>query len=118
MNFFGVGPGELLLILVVALIVFGPNKLPEIAAGIGRSYREFKKATSDMTQEFTQAMNEAKQPIDEVRQLPGAVKTTLSTEYVPVGNSRICAQCQSPNPKSNKFCGHCGAELPTDGEQM
>ncbi len=114
MNFFGIGAGELLLILIVALIVFGPNKLPEIASGLGKSIREFKKATSDMTQEFTQAMNEAKQPVTEIRQIPATMQTTLTTGYVPVGNSRVCAKCSSPNPKSNKFCGHCGAELQAD----
>ncbi len=42
---FNIGFPELLIIVVIALIVFGPNKLPELAKGFGRAMREFKKAT-------------------------------------------------------------------------
>ena len=50
MDFFGMGPMEILLILIVALLVFGPGKLPEIGRGIGRSVREFRKAVRDLAQ--------------------------------------------------------------------
>jgi len=42
------GPAELILILAVALIVFGPKKLPEIGKGIGNALREFNKARNDL----------------------------------------------------------------------
>jgi sec-independent protein translocase protein TatA len=41
------GPAELILILAIALIVFGPKKLPEIGKGIGNAMREFNKARND-----------------------------------------------------------------------
>jgi sec-independent protein translocase protein TatA len=41
------GPGELLVILAIALLVFGPKKLPEIGKGIGNALREFNKAKTD-----------------------------------------------------------------------
>lgn len=40
-------PMHLLIILVIALVVFGPGKLPELGSGLGKSIREFKKALSD-----------------------------------------------------------------------
>jgi sec-independent protein translocase protein TatA len=40
-------PMHLLFILVIALVVFGPGKLPELGAGLGKGIREFKKAMSD-----------------------------------------------------------------------
>lgn len=40
-------PMHMLIILVIALIVFGPGKLPELGSGLGKSIREFKKALSD-----------------------------------------------------------------------
>ncbi|HLT57725.1 MAG: twin-arginine translocase TatA/TatE family subunit [Limnochordales bacterium] len=43
---FGIGATELIIILVLALIIFGPGKLPEVGKAIGRGIREFKKATS------------------------------------------------------------------------
>ena len=45
---FGLGVPELLMILVVGLIVFGPKRLPEIGRTIGRALGEFKKATDDL----------------------------------------------------------------------
>jgi sec-independent protein translocase protein TatA len=44
---FGLGGPELLLILAVVLLLFGAKKLPELAKGLGRSVKEFKKATNE-----------------------------------------------------------------------
>jgi TatA/E family protein of Tat protein translocase len=46
---FNLGPGELLLILLLALIVLGPGKLPEVGSALGRAIREFRQAASDVT---------------------------------------------------------------------
>jgi sec-independent protein translocase protein TatA len=48
---FGIGWSELLLILVVALLVLGPTKLPEVAKGLGKGLREFKKALNEIESE-------------------------------------------------------------------
>jgi TatA/E family protein of Tat protein translocase len=55
LNFLGMGPMELVLIMVLALIVFGPGKLPEIAGQIGKMVRDFRSATSEMSTEFNKA---------------------------------------------------------------
>jgi sec-independent protein translocase protein TatA len=52
MDFLGIGPMELFLILILALIVFGPGKLPELARQLGRAVREFRKASSELTHDF------------------------------------------------------------------
>ena len=49
---FGLGGQELLLILFVVLLFFGPSKLPELAWGFGKGMREFKKAQADLENEF------------------------------------------------------------------
>lgn len=48
---FGIGVPELILILIIGLVVFGPGKLPEVGKAIGRSLQEFKKATSGITED-------------------------------------------------------------------
>ncbi len=51
------GMPEILIILVIVLILFGPKKLPELARGLGQSIREFKKGASEIKQEFEQAVD-------------------------------------------------------------
>jgi Tat protein translocase TatB subunit len=51
-NLFGLSPGELLLILMVAMVVLGPEKLPEVAASLGKWVREFRRATEELTAQF------------------------------------------------------------------
>lgn len=53
---FGLGPAEVILVLIIALIVFGPGRLPEIGQALGKSMREFREATSGITEEFTREM--------------------------------------------------------------
>ena len=47
---FNIGPGELILILIIALVVLGPGKLPDVAQSLGKSVREFRKAATDVTE--------------------------------------------------------------------
>jgi sec-independent protein translocase protein TatA len=47
-----IGPTELIVILVIALIVFGPKRLPEVGRTVGKSLREFRRATLDLKDEL------------------------------------------------------------------
>ncbi|MBF0120456.1 MAG: twin-arginine translocase TatA/TatE family subunit [Desulfobacterales bacterium] len=72
---FGVGMTEVLLILAVALIVFGPAKLPELAKSLGKAIYEFKKAAMEVRQsiEFNDDVKDIKDKIGE-----GQVNTTTT----------------------------------------
>ena len=48
MGFGSIGMPELIIILVIALIIFGPRKLPELGRSLGRSLKEFKKASNEL----------------------------------------------------------------------
>lgn len=45
---FNIGPFELLLVLILALLVLGPGKLPEVGSALGRTIREFRKASTEV----------------------------------------------------------------------
>jgi sec-independent protein translocase protein TatB len=51
---FDIGMDEFLLILVVALFVYGPNKLPDLSRALGRAYAEFRRATNELKETFEQ----------------------------------------------------------------
>ncbi len=52
---FGIGFSELMLILIIALIAIGPEKLPDIARALGRAFGEFKKATDELKKSVAEA---------------------------------------------------------------
>jgi sec-independent protein translocase protein TatA len=52
MNIFGIGLPEMGIIFVVALLIFGPKKLPEIGSSLGKAIRGFKQASSEFEAEF------------------------------------------------------------------
>jgi sec-independent protein translocase protein TatB len=58
MNFFGVGPAELIVILVVALIFVGPERLPRLAADLARTIREIRKYTGSLAAEFNEVIKD------------------------------------------------------------
>jgi|HubBroStandDraft_1064217.scaffolds.fasta_scaffold2261290_1 sec-independent protein translocase protein TatA len=55
---FGLGGSELILILGVALLLFGGKKLPELAKGLGQGIKEFKKATGNASEEIRHSLEE------------------------------------------------------------
>jgi sec-independent protein translocase protein TatA len=57
---FNIGPFELLLVLILALLVLGPGKLPEVGSALGRTIREFRKASTDV--ETSLSVDPAKAP--------------------------------------------------------
>jgi len=54
---------ELILILIVALMVFGPRRLPEIGAALGKALREFREMSQDLTSDLTRELEAARQDV-------------------------------------------------------
>ncbi|MDQ3808657.1 MAG: twin-arginine translocase TatA/TatE family subunit [Chloroflexota bacterium] len=83
MNLLGIGPMELVLIVVLALIVFGPAKLPELMGQFGRVIGEFRRATSELSDEFNRTiqaeLNEAKQTLDETKSALTEVRSAVDS---------------------------------------
>jgi len=60
MNIFGLGLPEIVIILVVALLIFGPKKLPEIGRSLGKTIRSFQEASKEFETEFKKEIDNSK----------------------------------------------------------
>lgn len=92
---FGLQPTHLILILVVALILFGPSRLPEIGRAFGSTLREFQTATKEATQGFQEEIT-----------APVVKKEELATV--------ACKDCGKSIQAGVKFCPECGASQQGD----
>ena len=91
---FDIGLPELMMVLFVTLLVFGPNRLPEVGRGAGRALREFRRATEGFTAELERQL-----------ELEEAFRPS------PLGLRRGCLRCRHVNPEDANFCVRCGAGL-------
>ncbi|MGE5222116.1 MAG: twin-arginine translocase TatA/TatE family subunit [Omnitrophica WOR_2 bacterium] len=102
---FGIQPIHLLVIAVVALLIFGPSRLPEIGRGMGKAFNEFRHGFRDMSEGI---MDEANRPekgsmnsdlpeADRIASVPPVVHT--------------CPECGANNSIQARFCNSCGTKL-------
>ena len=61
------GPGELVIILLVVLLLFGSTKLPKLARSLGQSINEFKKGKEEIARELKKGADEVKAEADEIK---------------------------------------------------
>ncbi len=99
------GPMELIIILVIALMVFGAGKLPEVGSALGKGIKEFKKATND----------EPPREISASTATPAASVSPASPVAAAPGGAAgaFCAKCGTQSNSDSLFCAKCGASLPT-----
>jgi TatA/E family protein of Tat protein translocase len=98
---FGIQPIHLLIIVVFALIIFGPKRLPDIGRGLGRSLNEFRLGAREMTDGFR----------EEVARAAEGAPATAAGVSVPSTGRHFCAACGTANETEAKFCQNCGGQL-------
>src|SRR5512137_2766381 len=89
--FGNIGLPEMMVIMAIALLVFGPKKLPEIGRSVGKALREFKKSTEEIkdkfeeqirADDFKEIQNDIKKGLgtDEFKEIQNDIKKGLSTD--------------------------------------
>src|SRR5438067_5060462 len=120
MNILGMGPMELVLIVVLALIVFGPARLPEIMGQVGKAINDFRRATSELSDEFNRTiqaeLQETRAVIDETKSavtdahasinsavsgIPAPVRTAEPPEALPAPVADGISSEPHPEPFAN-----------------
>ena len=62
---FGLGPTELIIILIIALVIFGPSRLPKVGQSVGQALRAFRDSTDKVQEEVTKSLDEVTTPTEE-----------------------------------------------------
>lgn len=98
-----IGPLELIIIAVIVLLLFGPAKAADLGGALGKSIREFRKATHEEDSP-TPAL---------VASAPDVPADGGSASPAPVSShgTRFCTECGAQNTTTQKFCSTCGASL-------
>ena len=71
MLFFNLGGGEIFIVLLIILLLFGSKKIPELARGLGKGIRYFKDATNEIQDEIRDSVDDIKKNIDPDKDLNG-----------------------------------------------
>jgi sec-independent protein translocase protein TatB len=108
---FGVGPTELLVILVVALLVLGPKRLPEIARALGKGLAEFRRATADVTSELDNARIMLEQEAREASRRTAA-KAEPKPEQKTYSRTAAAPEPEKPEKKDGQAADEPGAPNP------
>ena len=88
MNIFGIGLPEMILIMLVALLIFGPKKLPEIGRSMGKAIKGFQDASREFESEFKREADRLEQPTSPVTQAPAEV-ASIATPVVTASPSEV-----------------------------
>ncbi len=105
---FGIGPMELIVIVVVALLIFGPQRLPEFARTLGKGLAEFRRASNELRQ--TLALDELESDLRKTANQiksppPPAPRPAQAGDTLPPGTGGAAAAAANPDPAPEAAAG-------------
>jgi len=117
---FGLQPLDLIVIVVVALVIFGPKRLPRLGRWLGKTFSSFRKGARDLADGFTEETRaqDAAAPggnaagAGAADSAPGPDADAPDAAPAPRPAGIFCTACGSLNPADARFCNTCGTRLP------
>ncbi len=95
---FGIGTPEIIIIIVVALLIFGPSKLPELGKSLGKGLREFKKATTELKEQANPLEGEDEHLLDQNGEQASAPKKATRKK----SSSKVTLSAANSSAKNTK----------------
>jgi sec-independent protein translocase protein TatA len=92
-----IGPWEIAIVLVLALLIFGPRKLPDLGASLGKSIRGFKQGLKETEEEVTTAVAEVREGTDALAAEPQA---TPAAEAAPIATAAAVSTAEAVAPSA------------------
>ncbi len=117
---FNLQPWHLIAIAIVALLIFGPARLPEIGRNIGKAITEFRRGAKEMTDSIKEEVNrpadnppQSTPPQANAQPMPTPIPpATASSATQPAqADQQYCIHCGGVNPANAIFCNHCGNKI-------
>ncbi len=117
---FNLQPWHLIAIAIVALLIFGPRRLPEIGRNIGKALSEFRQGAKEMTDSFKEevsrpvespSQNTPPVPMSQPVPTPIPPATVFSAAQPAQADKQYCIHCGTVNPAGAIFCNHCGSKI-------
>lgn len=97
MNVFGIGLPEMVLIMGVALLIFGPKKLPEIGRSMGKAIKGFQDASREFKSEFDREAELLEKPVEKPKATVAVASASVASVPTEIPESSIEAQSE-PSP--------------------
>lgn len=115
---FGLQPLDIIVIVVVALVIFGPKRLPQLGRWLGKTFSAFRKGAQDMADGFSEGTG-ARNAADAGTPAVDAGSPAADAD-TPSGNptgqesapGNFCIACGAANAADARFCNKCGTRLP------
>ncbi|MGD0878096.1 MAG: twin-arginine translocase TatA/TatE family subunit [Anaerolineales bacterium] len=117
---FGIQPIHIVIIILVALLVFGPKRLPEIGRTVGKMLNEFRNGTREVTDSLRAEVNGSVNPVKtnppaaSIPTVPasGQSFTIQPPSIAPAPAGKFCIHCGAANTPEALFCNQCGTKMP------
>lgn len=117
MNIFGIGLPEMAVIMVLALLVFGPKKLPEIGRSVGKAIRGFQDASKDFEAEFKREAEQIEQvvkaPMEAMLEMPSQPTLSPAPDTASTSDTPTIA---TPDPEAETTVVADTAAEPTEAD--
>jgi len=117
---FGIQPIHIVVIVLVALLIFGPKRLPEIGRSLGKALNEFRNGTRQVTDSLRAEVNGSTDSVNtnnpatlkKSSPAPAQSVTFQTSSISPSQAGNFCIHCGAANPPKALFCNQCGTKMP------